>query len=147
MTTPRLPWNTLAPQPYQSFYVLTQSLAETTLELNLAQLSNTRVSQSNQSASCLHMHVRTSRIGSEQWKRLTVLSTWRDTTIFTPKEKAALAWAESLTVLGTDHNNRNAEFHALQTYFNEKEIVDLTWVVATINACNRMAVAMDCPIA
>lgn len=146
MSSPRLPWHTLAPNQYKSLYSITESLSKTTLGPHLVELVQIRVSQINGCAYCLDMHARALRNGGEEWKRLNVLSAWRETTFFSPREEAVLAWAETLTLLPDGYNNRNAEFHVLQTHFSEQEIVELTWVVATINAWNRMAIGMHQPI-
>ena len=146
MNAPRLPWNTLAPLPYKSLYAVSQATAQSSLGRQLVELVQTRVSQINGCAYCLDMHARELRRGGESWKRLNVLSAWRETTFFTPKEQAALAWAESLTRLPDGYDDRNAEFAALQAQFTELEIVELTWVVASINAWNRMAIGMHQPV-
>ena len=141
MNAPRLPWNTLAPLPYKSLYAVSQSAAQSTLGRQLVELVQTRVSQINGCAYCLDMHARELRKGGESWKRLNVLSAWRETTLFSGREQAALAWAESLTRLPDGYADRNAEFDALSAHFTEQEIVELTWAVAAINAWNRIAVA------
>jgi AhpD family alkylhydroperoxidase len=146
MNTPRLPWTTLAPQQYKSLYAVSQITAESSLGRQLVELIQTRVSQINGCAFCLDMHARELRHGGESWKRLNVLSAWRETTLFTPKEQAALAWAESLTRLPDGYADRNAEFSALHAHFSEQEIVELTWAVASINAWNRMAIGMHQPV-
>jgi len=146
MNTPRLRWNSLAPLQYKSLYAVSQAVAQSSLGRQLVELVQTRVSQINGCAYCLDMHARELRKDGESWKRLNVLSAWRETTFFTPKEQAALAWAESLTRLPDGYADRNAEFDALQTHFTEQEIVELTWAVAAINAWNRMAIGMHQPV-
>jgi len=146
MSTPRLPWNTLAPQQYKSLYAVSLACAQSSLGRRLVELVQTRVSQINGCAYCLDMHARELRHGGESWKRLNVLSAWRETTLFTPKEQAALAWAESLTRLPDGYADRNAEFDALRPHFTEQEIAELTWAIAAINAWNRMAIGMHHPV-
>jgi AhpD family alkylhydroperoxidase len=146
MNAPRLPWTTLAPVQYKSLYAVSQSLAESSLGGRLIELVQTRVSQINGCAYCLDMHVRELRKGGESWQRLNVLSAWRETEFFTAREKAAFAWAETMTRLADAHADRDAEYEALRGHFSDAEIVELTWVVATINAWNRMAIGMHQPI-
>jgi AhpD family alkylhydroperoxidase len=146
MNTPRLPWTTLAPSSYKSLSAVSLAAAQSSLGRQLVELIQTRVSQINGCAFCLDMHARDLRKGGESWKRLNVLSAWRETTFFTPKEQAALAWAESLTRLPDGYQDRNAEFEALKAHFTEQEIVELTWAVAAINAWNRMAIGMHQPV-
>ncbi|HTH60638.1 MAG TPA: carboxymuconolactone decarboxylase family protein [Paraburkholderia sp.] len=146
MNAPRLPWNTLAPLQYKSLHTVSETSAQSSVGRQLIELVQTRVSQINGCAFCLDMHARELRKGGESWKRLNVLSAWRETTFFTPKEQAALAWAESLTRLPDGYDDRNAEFAALNEHFSEQEIVELTWAVAAINAWNRMAIGMHQPV-
>jgi AhpD family alkylhydroperoxidase len=146
MNTPRLPWTTLTPSSYKSLSAVSLAAAQSSLGRQLVELIQTRVSQINGCAFCLDMHARDLRKGGESWKRLNVLSAWRETTFFTPKEQAALAWAESLTLLPDGYQDRNAEFEALKAHFTEQEIVELSWAVAAINAWNRMAIGMHQPV-
>jgi uncharacterized peroxidase-related enzyme len=146
MNAPRLPWNTLAAQQYKSLQAVSVASAHSSIGRQLVELVQTRVSQINGCAYCLDMHARELRKGGESWKRLNVLSAWRETTFFTPKEQAALAWAESLTRLPDGHADRDAEFAALQAHFSDQEIVELTWAIAAINAWNRMAISMHQPV-
>ncbi|ODV43783.1 alkylhydroperoxidase [Cupriavidus sp. UYMMa02A] len=146
MHAPRLPWNTLAPAPYKSLYGVNQALAKSSAGSLLLELVQTRVSQINGCAYCLDMHVRDLRKGGESWKRLNVLSAWRETDLFTPREQAALAWAETLTRLPDGHADRDAEYQAMLAHFTEQEVVEVTWAVAAINAWNRMAISMHQPV-
>ena len=146
MNAPRLPWNTLAPQHYKSLYAISQSLTQSTLGKPLIELVQTRVSQINGCAYCVDMHVRALRHAGEAWNRLNVLPVWRETTLFSARETAALAWAETLTRLPDGYTDRNAEFEALQGQFGDQEIVELSWVIASINAWNRMAIGMHVPV-
>jgi AhpD family alkylhydroperoxidase len=146
MNAPRLPWTTLAPLQYKSLYAVSQASAHSSLGAQLVELVQTRVSQINGCAFCLDMHARELRKGGESWKRLNVISAWRETTLFTAKEQAALAWAETLTRLPDGYAERSAEFEALKEQFTEQEIVELTWTVAAINAWNRMAIGMHQPV-
>lgn len=146
MNAPRLPWNTLAPQHYKSLYAISQSLAQSTLGKPLVELVQTRVSQINGCAYCVDMHVRALRQAGEAWNRLNVLPVWRETTLFSPREAAALSWAETLTRLPDGYADRNAEFETLQAHFSAQEIVELSWVIASINAWNRMAIGMHVPV-
>jgi len=121
--------------------------AKSSLGPVLVELIQTRVSQINGCAYCVDMHVRDLRKAGESWKRLNLLSTWREVPyVFTAKEQAALAWAESLTNLPAGFSDRNAEFEALRAHFTEQEIVELSWTVASINAWNRMAIGMHEPV-
>jgi AhpD family alkylhydroperoxidase len=147
MNSPRLPWTSLAPAQYKSMYAVSQSLVESPLGGKLIELVQTRVSQINGCAFCLDMHVRELRKSGEAWQRLNVLSAWRETEFFSAREQAALAWAETMTRLADSHTEREVEFQALRAHFSDAEIVELTWVIAAINAWNRMAIGMHQPVA
>jgi AhpD family alkylhydroperoxidase len=146
MNAPRLPWTALAFAPFKSLYGVNQALGKSSLGSNLLELVQTRVSQINGCAYCFDMHARELRKGGESWQRLNVLSTWRETDVFTANEQAALEWAETLTRLPDGYAEREVEYQALREHFNDEEIVELTWAVAVINAWNRMAIGMHQPV-
>jgi len=106
-----------------------------------------RVSQINGCAYCLDMHVRDLRKQGEGWQRINSLATWREVGFFNERERAALAWAESLTRLADHHDEREAEFAALKAQFSDVEIAELTVAVAQINTWNRINVGMRMPVA
>lgn len=118
------------------------SLASSTLGKGLMAFMDLRVSQINGCAFCVDMHARELRQHGEAWQRINSLCTWRETTLYSARERAALAWAEALTRLPEGHRGHDEAFEALREHFNEQEIVELSWTVAQINAWNRMAVGM-----
>jgi alkylhydroperoxidase family enzyme len=85
------------------------------------------------------MHSRDAREAGESERRLYVLPAWRETTLFTPREQAALAWTEALTLIADTHAP-DADYAALTEQFAEAEIVKLSLLIATINAWNRIAI-------
>jgi alkylhydroperoxidase family enzyme len=93
------------------------------------------------------MHVRDLRKQGEEWQRINSLPTWREVSFFNERERAALAWAESLTRLADDHDERETEFAALKTNFSDVEIAELTVAIAQINTWNRLNVGMRVPVA
>lgn len=145
MTHARLPWTQIAPKAYQAMASVSASIATSTLGMPLIELVQTRVSQINGCAFCLDMHARDLRKLGESWQRINSLSTWREVGFYSERERAALAWAETLTRLTGEHGHHDAAFDALKTQFTDPEIVELTWAVASINAWNRMAVGMRQP--
>lgn len=151
MTTPqaRLPWITIAPRSYQAMVAVSAASSASSLGPLLMELVQTRVSQLNGCAFCLDMHARELRGQGESWQRINSLPTWRETGLYSPRERAALNWAESLTLLaraGEPPGGRDADFAALRAEFSDAEIVELSWTIAAINAWNRMAVAMQAPV-
>nr|WP_295785047.1 carboxymuconolactone decarboxylase family protein [Rhodoferax sp.] len=144
---PRLPWGTISPKSYQAMVGVGASIAHSSLGPVLIELVQTRVSQINGCAFCLDMHVRDLRKAGEGWQRINSLPTWRETGLYSPRERAALNWAESITKLADNHTSRDADFDALKDQFSDQEIVELTWAVAQINTWNRMAIGMQMPVA
>ena len=143
---PRLPWGTISPKSYQAMVAVSASIDHSSLGSVLIELVQTRVSQINGCAFCLDMHVRDLRKAGEGWQRINSLPTWRETGLYSPRERVALNWAESLTKLADNHGSRDADFDALKGQFSDQEIVELTWAVAQINTWNRMAIGMQMPV-
>ena len=109
------------------------------LEPALIELVLTRVSQINGCAFCLDMHSADARKGGESERRLATLSAWRETPFFTERERAALAWTESLTLISQTHAP-DEDYELATAQFDAKELVDLTVAITTINAWNRLAI-------
>jgi AhpD family alkylhydroperoxidase len=146
MNEPRLPWTRLSAKSYQAMAATSATLAASSLGALLVDLVQTRVSQINGCAFCLDMHVRDLRKHGEGWQRINSLPTWRETGLYSERERAALNWAETMTRLADRHVDREADFEALKLQFSDQEIVELTWVIATINTWNRMAIGMRAPV-
>ncbi len=115
------------------------------LEPALLELVKMRASQLNGCAYCLDMHSKDARAAGETEQRLYVLPAWREAPFYTPRERAALAWTEALTLISaTDITD---ELYAgTREHFSEKELVDLTMAVITINGWNRLAIAFRSPV-
>jgi AhpD family alkylhydroperoxidase len=110
------------------------------LDTRLRDLVDIRVSQINGCAFCLDMHCREARDAGETQQRLDCLAAWRETDLFSAREKAALAWAEAVTLLSHTHVPDDV-YAAVREHFSEAEIVDLTMVVIAINSWNRLSVS------
>jgi AhpD family alkylhydroperoxidase len=147
VNAPRLPWTELQPKAYQAQAAVKNSTAGSPLGKPLMSLMDLRVSQINGCAFCVDMHTRELRHHGEGWQRINSLSTWRETPLYSARERAALAWAEALTRLPDGHADHDAAFDGLRAHFSDAEIVDLSWTIAQINAWNRMAVGMRAPVA
>lgn len=115
-------------------------LAKSPLEKPLLHLIEYRVSQINGCAYCLDMHSKDLRVGGETEQRIYCLSAWREMNLYTARERAALAWAEAVTVLKENEVSDDVYNEARQ-HFSEEELVDLTLAVAVINSWNRINVA------
>jgi AhpD family alkylhydroperoxidase len=109
------------------------------LDHKLIALVNTRVSQINGCAYCLHMHTEQARKLGESDMRLYLLDAWRESKLYSARERAALAWAESLTHIAVTHAPDEV-YDAARRQFSERELMDLSIVIAMINAWNRLAI-------
>lgn len=110
------------------------------MDEGLALLVDIRASQLNGCAFCLDMHVKQARIHGERELRLHHVAIWRESTLFTPRERAALAWTEALTQIGPDGISDGAYAQAREA-FDEAALSELTFRVAAINGWNRLNVA------
>jgi AhpD family alkylhydroperoxidase len=115
-------------------------LAKCGLEARLLHLLKFRVSQINGCAYCLDMHSKDLRAGGETEQRLYLLDAWRESPFYTERERAALAWAEALTLL-TEGHVPDEVYEQARAQFSEEELVNLTLAVVTINGWNRFNVA------
>ena len=140
-TAPRLPWHQLAPQAYKAMAGVHAALAGSSLGKKLIDLIQLRVSQLNGCAYCIDMHARDLLAQGEDLQRINSLQTWHEVALFEARERAALQWAESLTQVAKTRAP-DADYELLQPHFNEREIVELSLVVAMMNAWNRMGVGM-----
>lgn len=138
--TPRLDYMKVAEGGLKAMLGLEAYVRSSSLEKNLRELIKIRASQINQCAFCLDMHWKDARAGGETEQRLYGLSAWREAPYYTDRERAALEWTESVTRV-IETGIPDSAFAPLREQFNDKEIVDLTYAIATINAWNRLAVA------
>jgi AhpD family alkylhydroperoxidase len=136
---PRLNPYALAPALMQGMRDLEMKLRASGLEMSLIHLVKTRASQINGCAYCLHMHTREARADGETEERLYLLSAWRESSLYTPRERAALAWTEALTRVA-ETGAPDADYELLKAHFTDAEQVALTLVITTINAWNRIAI-------
>ncbi|WAH55963.1 carboxymuconolactone decarboxylase family protein [Pseudomonas silvicola] len=135
----RIEWSKQAPDAYKAMVGLEMALAKSGLESDLLELVRLRASQLNGCAYCINMHANDARKAGETEARLQTLSVWQETPFFTPRERAALAWVESLTLLSIHHAPQD-QYQALLEHFSDVEVVNLTLAIATINAWNRFGV-------
>lgn len=110
------------------------------LEPSLLELVKMRASQINGCAYCLDMHSKDARAAGETEQRLYVLSAWREAPFYTARERAALEWTEAITLIA--HDDIGDELYdEVREHFSEKEMVDLTLAIITINGWNRLAIS------
>jgi AhpD family alkylhydroperoxidase len=135
----RLHYAKSAPGVYDAMDSLDQYLGTCGLEKPLLFLVQLRASQINGCAYCLHMHTKDARAAGESEQRLYLLNAWEESQLYTPRERAALRWTEALTLVAETHAPDDA-WEAVKAQFKPKEIVDLTLLISTINAWNRIAI-------
>jgi len=137
--TPRLDYFAVAPKLLQPMLALERAVAGSGLEPGLIHLVKTRASQINGCAFCIEMHTRDALKAGETAARLFLLDAWAEAPHYTPRERAALAWTEALTLVAATHAP-DAVYAGLLPHFSEEEIVKLSLLIATINAWNRLAI-------
>ena len=142
----RLPHTTLAPEAFRAMLGLSEVLHQSSLGKRLQALLHIRASQLNHCAFCLDMHTREALAAGEDLQRITSLAAWREVSFYDEAERAALEWTESLTLL-PERGAPQAHFDALRPHFTDREIAELTFSIAQINAWNRLGVAMRPPVA
>jgi AhpD family alkylhydroperoxidase len=124
---------------YEQLRNFAAPLASSGLEPGLIHLVKLRASQINGCARCMVMHFQEALEDGDRVDRLAVLSAWRDTSWFSDREQAALAWTEAVTTLANGEVPDEV-FEQAQAEFGEKGLVDLTLLVITINGWNRINV-------
>lgn len=135
----RLNYRQASPDAFKAMLGLEEYLGKTGLEPALLELVRTRASQLNGCAYCVDMHTADARKGGESERRLYALPVWRDTPFFTDRERAALAWTETLTLVA-GHGVGDLDYERVKAQFSDKEVVDLTMAVNIINAWNRIGI-------
>ncbi len=125
---------------YKAMLALEKYLAASTIEKPLRELVKLRASQVNGCAYCIDMHWKDARAAGETEQRLYGLDAWEESPYYTDRERAALSWTESVTRVADTHVP-DAAYDAARSQFSEQEIIDLTWLLAAINAWNRVAIA------
>jgi len=138
---PRLQAQTVSPAAYHAMLNLEMFAKKSSkLEPSLIELVKMRASQINGCAFCIDMHSKDARAEGESEQRLYALNAWRETPFFSERERAALAWAEAVTLVSEDHVP-DAVYEEARQQFSEEELVNLTMVLVSINGWNRLAIA------
>lgn len=130
-----------APEARKAMLALEKYLAGCGLEPKLLHMLKLRASQINGCAYCIDMHWLDARAHGETEQRLYALNAWRESPFYDDRERAALAWIEALTLVADTHVP-DAVYEEARRHFDERQLVDLTYLAMTINAWNRLAIAM-----
>lgn len=136
---PRLSYTKAAPGAYTVMSQLQRYVDNSGLEKSLLELVKLRASQINGCAYCIDMHTKDARANGETEQRLYGLNAWHEAPFYTERERAALLWTETVTLVSETHIPDDV-YEAARKQFDEKEIVDLTMAIVAINGWNRLAV-------
>lgn len=137
---PRLNPYQAAPEAMKAVGALEAYVQGSGLEPALIDLVKTRASQINGCAFCIHMHTRDARARGETEERLYLLDAWRESPLYSERQRAALAWTETVTLVSQTHVP-DAVYEEVRRSFSEAELVKLTVLVTAINAWNRIAIS------
>jgi AhpD family alkylhydroperoxidase len=142
--SPRVRYRTIAPGGYEAMLGLERYLHGCGLEASLIHLVKLRASQLNGCAYCIDMHWKDLRAIGEGDQRLSMLDAWDESPFYTERERAALLWTEAVTRVA-DNRVPDEIYDRVKAQFSDKELADLTYAIATINAWNRLNVALRTP--
>ena len=129
----------IAPEGHKAFGPLYQYVESSGLDRRLVDLVFLRVSQINGCSYCVDLHWRDLIKAGEDQRKLNSLITWKEAPFFSARERAALAWTESLTNIAQT-GAPDADYALVKSEFSEKEIADLTIVIGLMNAMNRIGI-------
>ncbi|MER8825174.1 carboxymuconolactone decarboxylase family protein [Mesorhizobium sp. M0938] len=138
--TQRLNYAQKSPELLKKLSDLSMALKDSAIEQKIEDLVQIRASQINGCAFCLDMHVKEAKIHGETELRLYHVAIWRESNLFIPRERAALAWTEAVTKL-PEGGIPDELYERVRGQFSEKEISDLTFSIMVINAWNRASIA------
>src|ERR1700753_1869408 len=137
---PRMNYYQAAPDTLKALMALEAQIQGSGLEKSLIELVKTRASQINGCAYCINVHTQDARKHGETEARLYLLNAWRESPGYSDRERAALAWTEAVTLISETHAPDDV-YEAVRAQFSEAETVNLTMLIATINAWNRIAIS------
>jgi len=145
MSSLRLPYWNLAPKQFQALRDLSASIDASSLGHQLLELVFLRASQINGCAFCIDMHTRALLAQGEDLQRINSVLVWPETTFFSAREQAALAWTEALTEIAASRAP-DPVFDALRPHFSDAEIAELSFAIVAINSWNRLAIGFRRPV-
>lgn len=131
----------VSPEAYQAMIGLETYIKKSGLDFKLYELIKTRASQINGCAYCINMHTRDAMKEGESAQRLFLLDAWRETDLYTEKERAVLALTEAMTVIHQNHVP-DSVYEAAATHLTEKELAAVIMSVVAINGWNRIAITL-----
>ena len=138
--TQRLDYMQQAPKLFKKLAEFGAAVHDSSIEQGIQDLVTVRASQINGCGFCLDMHIKQATMHGERALRLHHVAAWRESTLFSPRERACLAWTEALTTLAPE-GVPDALYERVRSQLSETEITDLTFAIMNINAWNRVNVA------
>lgn len=139
----RVPIDKAHPAVYQAQLGVAKAVRHATAEVGFdrrtVELLNVRISQINRCAFCLDVHVGAALAAGESTQRIAVLTAWRETSLFSPREQAALTLAESITTL-PDAHTQERDYEYAHSILSDDEISAVSWVAVAMNAFNRLSI-------
>jgi len=129
-----------APDLMKAVLALSEAVKATSIETGIKELVKIRASQINGCAFCLEMHTREARALGETEERIYLVSGWRESPLYSARERAALAWTEALTLLADTHAPDDV-YNEVRTQFSDQELTELTVGIGLINLWNRIQVS------
>ena len=136
----RLDYTKFGHEPLRSLYAIERYLHDSGIDSKLLHMIKLRASEINGCAYCIDMHWKDAIAAGESEQRLYGLNAWRESPYYTDRERAALEWAESLTMVSETHVPDEV-YQRVRAHYSEKEMVDLTIAVGMINMWNRIAIS------
>ena len=137
--TQRIDYSKVGAGAYKAVLGMEAYVRHCGLERSLIELVKLRASYINGCAYCVDMHSKDALAEGETEQRIFAVPVWRETPFFTPRERAALAFTEAVTLIADDGVPDDA-YEAARAHFSDEEMVNLTMAIATINVCNRLAI-------
>jgi AhpD family alkylhydroperoxidase len=138
--TKRIDFSRVGHGAYRAMAALEQHVRQSGLEHSLLLLVKLRASYINHCAYCVDMHSKDARAEGETEQRIYAVPVWRETPFFTPRERAALEWAETVTNI-SQRGVPDDIYASVRKEFSEEELVELTMAVIAINGWNRLAIS------
>lgn len=139
-TQPRIAYHQASPRAVRPLADLEEYVRNCGLEPGLIELVKLRASQINGCAYCIDMHTKDARDRGETEQRLYALAVWEETSFYSARERAALAWTEAVTQVASSRVP-DPVYELVSKHFTEKEIIDLTMAIIAINSWNRLAIS------
>lgn len=143
--TQRINYMAASPMAIKAMFGLQAAVDHSGLEHSLLELIKLRASQINGCAHCIEMHYKDAKAQGESDERLHLLTAWREAPFYTERERAALLWCETLTLIA-ERGAPDDVFEQVREHFSEEEVANLTLAIVTINSWNRFAIGFKADV-